>query len=132
VAKQVNDHEFAAVSALDGPARYSHFIGQIADWKEVWSLKSANGWILAGAMGGQVLIPVWPHERYAAACAIGEWSGATAHAIPLHDWMEKWLPGITRDHRGVAVFPSPNDAGIIVSTGRLADDLTAELEKYGD
>ena len=132
MAKQFNDREFAAVTALDGPARYSHFIGQVADWAEVWSLKSPDGWILAAAADGQVLVPVWPHERYAAACAIGEWAGATAQAIPLDVWLERWLPGMKRDLRAVAVFPVPNGSGVVVSTERLAEDLAAELAKLGE
>lgn len=130
MAKAVNDREFAAVSALPGPARYSHFIGQVADWEEVWGLAGPSGWVLAADDDGQQLMPVWPHARYAAACAAGAWAGAVPEAIPLGRWLEAWLPGLVRDRRGVAVFPVPGGAGVPVEAQRLAADLSEALEQY--
>jgi hypothetical protein len=77
MAKVVKDPEFAAVSALPGPARYAHFIGQVADWEEVWGLRGSGGWVLAADDDGRQLMPIWPHARYAEACAVGEWAVAS-------------------------------------------------------
>lgn len=130
MTKTVSDREFAAISALPGPDRYSHFIGQIADWEEVWGLRAADGWVLAADDSGQPLMPVWPHARYAEACAVGAWAGAAPEAIPLDRWLEAWLPGLTRDDRGLAVFPVPGGAGVPVEAERMAADLSEALEQY--
>ncbi len=129
MSKTINDKEFAVLIALPGPARYSHFIGQVADWEQVWSLRGPGGWVLAADDNGKQLTPVWPHARYAQASAIGAWAETTPEAIPLDRWLAAWTPGLTRDGRGVAVFPVPSGAGINVEPVRLADDLTKALEQ---
>ena len=130
MAKTVSDRELAAVSALPAAARYAHFIERVADWGEVWGLRTPDGWVTAAGDDGRPLLPVWPHARYAAACAVGAWAGATAEAIPLDRWREAWLPGLARDGRGVAVFPVPAGAGVPVEADRLAADLSDALEQY--
>jgi hypothetical protein len=133
MAKRVNDREFAAVTALPAADRYSHFIRQVADWEEIWSLRNPGGWVLAGDDGGTQLVPVWPHARYAAACAVaawGSWEGAQPAAIPLDRWLDTWSPGLARDGRQVAVFPTPDGHGIPVSAERLRDDLLEACEDY--
>lgn len=130
MAKAVTDREFAAVSALPGPDRYSHFVGQVADREEVWGLRGPDGWVLAADDDGRPLVPIWPHARYAEACAAGAWAGAAPEAIPLDRWMDAWLPGLTRDGRGVAVFPVPGGSGVPVDAVRLAADLSEALEQY--
>jgi hypothetical protein len=130
MAKMVNDHEFASVVALPAPARYSHFVEQVADWGIVWSLRGQDGWVLAAADDGQVLVPVWPHSRYADACASGNWTNAKPEAIPLEQWLESWTPGLVRDGHGVAVFPIPTGAGLRIEAERLATDLVDACEQY--
>ena len=130
MAKSVSEQEFAAVSALPAADRYSHFLAQVADWEEVWSLRGPSGWVLAAADDGRPLVPVWPHARYAEACAAGGWAGSAPAAISLDRWLEAWLPGLARDGRGVAVFPVPSGAGVPVEAERLAADLSEALEQY--
>lgn len=130
MAKVVNDQEFAAVSAMPGSERYSHFLQQIADWEEVWSLRGPDGWVLAAADDGRPLVPVWPHARYAEACALDGWAATSPQAIPLDRWCEVWLPGLARDGRGVAVFPLAGRASVAVDPERLAADLAEIMESY--
>ena|SRR5262245_11558765 len=130
MAKAVNDQEFAAVCALPGPQRYAHFISQVADWQEVWSLRGRDGWILVADDDDTPLMPVWPHARYAEACATAAWTETTPEAIPLDRWLSAWLPGLSRDGRRVAVFPVPAGVGVTVDAERLADDLSEECEQY--
>jgi hypothetical protein len=75
------------------------------------------------------LIPVWPHQKYAEACAIGPWAGATPEAISVDHWMKKWIPGLTGVGREIAVFPIPSGAGIRVSTEQFAADLASALRE---
>jgi hypothetical protein len=127
--KRVHDREFASVSALPGFDRYTHFVAQVADWGEVWSLRTASGWLLVGTPEGGECVPVWPHRPYAEACARGEWEGAEPASIPLDRWLAAWLPGMVRDGRFAAVFPTPNGQGVVVAAGKLADDLRQALSQ---
>jgi Protein of unknown function (DUF2750) len=86
--------------------------------------------VLAEAEDGRPLVPIWPHARYAEACAADGWAGTSPEAIPLDRWLEVWLPGLARDGRAVAVFPVPGGAGVPVEAERMAADLSEALEKY--
>jgi hypothetical protein len=123
----IHDKEFASVSALPGSRRYTYFLKRVADWGNVWSLAQGDGWALASDESGQELVPVWPHPRFAAACASGVWTGYAPRAVDLAAWMDKWIPGMHRDKRSVAVFPIPSHKGVIVTPDRLNDDLKQEL-----
>jgi hypothetical protein len=127
IMKQIHDKEFAALTGMNAPDRYSVFLNRVVDWEEVWSLRSANGWCLMADDSGAEMIPVWPHERFATACASND-SQEQAVSISLDDWLDKWLPGISKDGRQVAVFPVPGGHGVIVSPTRLRADLLAQCE----
>ncbi len=126
----INDHEFAAVTKLPAQARYEHFLKQIADWEEVWSLKTAECWALLGDQQGQEMVPVWPQERYAAACSVDDWKGSEPRSIPLAEWRKIWMPGIAQDGRLIAVFPTLDSKAAVVTAERLTADLDEELGNY--
>ncbi len=123
----LNDQEFENVMNLPGPRRYEYFVKRTADWEELWTLRGEDGFVLVGDDEGSEYVPVWPHRRYAEACATDEWAGLQPEAIALHDWLEVWIPGMTRDSRSVAVFPLPKGQGVVVSPERLKEDLEGEI-----
>jgi hypothetical protein len=128
---EMNDKEFESVSMLDNEKRYEYFVSRVSDWEEVWSLASSDGdWALATDDDGTEVVPVWPHERFAAACADGDWANDEPRSITLDQWMERWLPGIARDKRLIAVFPLPGGEGVRVAAERLQKDLETANEQY--
>lgn len=84
---------------------------------------------MMGDSAGEEMISVWPHRVYAGAMAHGDWQGYVPKAIPLKEWMEKWLPGLVRDSSKVAVFPVVEGQVAVVEPIRLQHDLEEELEK---
>jgi hypothetical protein len=104
-------------------------VKRVADEDRLWSLWK-DGWVLAADDAGHQVVPVWPHQNYASMCANGKWSGHSVKEIDLDAWMECLLPGIARDNRLVAVFPTPENKGAVVDAGRLAADLEEELKNY--
>jgi hypothetical protein len=130
MAWQLGDEEFEAVSALDPERRYEYFVARIVDTEQSWSLAGEGGWVLGGDSRGAALVPVWPHERYAAACAIDEWEADRPKAIPLEEWLERWTAGMARDDRLAAVFPTPKQTGFIVEPRELRRALEDGLKQY--
>ncbi len=128
----INDQQFRAVSSLPAAERYSHFIRQVADWQEVWSLRDDGGWRLVADDQGNECMPVWPHERYATAYATGDFEGCRAEPIPVQRWLAEWLPNLRKDCRRIAVFPVENgrERGVIVELQVVESDLRAELSQY--
>jgi hypothetical protein len=100
--------EFAAVMKMTPLGRYEYFVKRAADQQELWSLWD-EGWALLGDKEQGGFVPIWPHPDFAKAYANGEWSEYLPKSIHLDDWLEKWMSGMLRDHRNVAVFPVPGE-----------------------
>lgn len=125
-----SEKEIAAVLSLEASKRYDHWVKRVVDQQAIWSLWHEGGWALAGDDEGHELVPVWPHSKYAALCAEGAWAGHQPKLIALDVWLERWIPGIERDRRLVAVFPLREKKGVAVEPRRIERDLRQELSKY--
>ncbi|WP_423380453.1 DUF2750 domain-containing protein [Burkholderia sp. LMG 32019] len=117
-----------SVLRLDAHARSDYFIRKIADFEVVWGLFD-TGWATAAAEGC-IVIPFWPEQDFAAICAGDEWAGFHAQAIPLDAFLSRWLPGMGRDQRVCAVFPTPEDSGSLVLPLDLLASIRSELTQY--
>jgi hypothetical protein len=65
----LSDREFEAVSRLNAEKRSKHFLTRVVDWAAAWGLRDAKGWVAATDGEGHSSFPLWPHPRYAVACA---------------------------------------------------------------
>ena len=45
---EMNQHQFKQVVKLPAQKRYNHFVAKVADWEELWTLKSPEGYVLFG------------------------------------------------------------------------------------
>ncbi|MCI5143629.1 MAG: DUF2750 domain-containing protein [Candidatus Electrothrix sp. ATG1] len=126
----LSEQELTSVLSLPGAKRYSYFIKKVADWEEVWSLRNQDGWVLAAGPSGSEIVPVWPHKRFAEACMIGEWKDCKPAVIELSTWMERWIPGMAKDNRQVAVFATPEDKSVVVQPVQLYAEISEECEQY--
>ena len=120
------DEEITSVLLLDDPNRYRYCVKKAADEEQLWSLWQESGWALAGDDAGREVVPVWPHERFASMCANGLWAGCQPKAIDIRAWLGCWIPGMEKDARLVAVFPTPQRKGAVVEPRRFEADLREE------
>lgn len=117
------------VLRLDTSARCDYFIRKVADSEMIWGLFDI-GWAMA-TVNDQVAIPFWPEEVFAAICARDEWKNFRAKAIPLSEFLSRWLPGMDKDQRICVVFPTPEDkGGFLLPTG-LVKLIERELRECG-
>jgi len=128
---ELSEKEFVSVTALPDLERYRHFISRVVDTEMIWGLRSRDGdWAYATGEDGTEVVAVWPHERYAQACATGPWADDEPTSISIDDWRAKWLPGLERDGHEIAVFPTPASTGVQLTPQRLGKDLREGLEQY--
>lgn len=125
----IKSREIESVVKLTAPERYTYFIKKAADLEEIWSLKNKEGWVLASDSEGHEIVPVWSHAEYAKLCTNNNWRDCSPEVINLRDWIDKWIPGMTKDNRKIAVFPTIVINAVVVEPGKLLDDLNAELSK---
>lgn len=126
----LRDQEMKAVTGLNGARRCEYLAKRVADTKQLWSLKSADGWVQMCDDAGAPLFPIWPHERYAEACATADWADCKPAAISLESWLRAWSPGLEQDNRKVAVFPVPGGSGVVMASRELESALREELANY--
>ncbi len=127
---KLNSREIESVINLPASARYQYFIKKIADLEEVWSLKNADGWVLAFDTNKDEVVPVWSHAEYAKLCIADQWKDCSPKSINLEDWMGRWVPGMIKDKRKVLVFPTFLSRGVVVEVERLHVDLSQELSRF--
>ena len=128
----LRDQEIKAVTGLNGAKRCEYLVKRVADTEQLWSLRAADGWVQMGDDTGAPLFPIWPHERYAEACATGDWADCKPAPISLEDWLQAWTPGLEKDARKVAVFPLATGAGVVMAPRDLESALRQELENYDE
>ncbi|WP_254512915.1 DUF2750 domain-containing protein [Anatilimnocola floriformis] len=119
----ITEEQFAAVQALPPAERYAYFLRYVTESEELWTLRNAEDFVMYSDENGRELVPVWPHRRFAEACADSAWDETVAFKIDLDRWLAAWTPGLETEGRLVAVFPLANDQGVIVSPEQLAADL---------
>ena len=112
--------------------RFEYFVQKISDFGEVWSPKTPAGWVLLGDEGGTQVAPFWPFREFAEQCAIAEWSDASPELIDLKSFTEKWLPGLNRDRRFIAVFPNKKGESLVVGPSDLLERIEEERDSFFD
>jgi hypothetical protein len=122
--------EMQAVLRLDGRHRYEYCIKKVADESKIWGLKQGGLWALMKDDTGRQVMPVWPHRNYASLCAVGAWDGYTPDWIEIDKWISRWLPGLDKDGRLVAVFSVPEGYGVVVDPQKMKLDLSEEISLY--
>ncbi|HPM82187.1 MAG TPA: DUF2750 domain-containing protein [Candidatus Anammoximicrobium sp.] len=127
---QMSKPQFEEVLSLPAGQRYRHFIAKVADWQEIWTLRGPDGFVMFGDTDQRECLPVWPHPDYAAALATDPWAACTPERLDLEAFLTRWIPGLARDNRRVAVFPTPQAKGVVVEPQQLQADLSVELEQY--
>jgi len=125
----INQQQIESVLSLPAAERYGHFVRRVADWEEVWGLKTGQGWVTVAGSNGVKCLPFWPHPEYATLSATSEWGGAVPERIELSKFMS-WLLQIEEDGYSVAVFPTRSGKGVVVEPKQLRAHLAAECEQY--
>src|SRR5215468_2535301 len=113
---ETGEDELRALQSLPAADRAGQLLQLIADWEEAWGLQDDDGWVVAKATDA---FPLWPHPDLASACAQGNWQGAEPAAIPLDELLEDLLPLLAEDGLRTALFPTPDDPGLLLEPTEL-------------
>lgn len=125
---EIAEEEARQLLELPAGDRAIQFFQLIADWEEAWGLRDADGWVVGRETDA---LPLWPHVTLAEACAVGPWEGALPEPVALDDLLEDLLPLLEEDSLGIAVFPSPHDPGLLLSSAEVRERLEREMEIGG-
>ncbi len=126
----MSEKQYESVVALDSYDRYMHFISKVADWQQLWSVKSDEGWLVPVAPEGFEYFPLWPHPTYAQTISDNNFPGHSAAEITLQELLENWLPLFKKDSVRVAIFPNQEWTFWCIEPDELSIVLTEEMTKY--
>jgi len=85
---------------------------------------------MAGSDDGEEILPFWPHEDFAAMCAVVEWKSYEPKSNSLEEFMEDLLPRLKENNVVPGIFPAPNEFSVRPCVDKLLEHLNQELTKY--
>lgn len=113
------------VLQLSPDQRYAFLLKEVKLHQQIWILNDADGCVMLNSED-EDCVPVWPAKEYAEYWATGEWAQCEALAISVDDWLARWTPGLEGDEINVAIFPNPEEEGLIVFPDVFDSDLRKE------
>ena len=122
--------EMQSLQSADSNIRFEYLVKRVADWEEIWTLKNAEGYVLFGDSNAGEAVPVWPFEEFANQFATDQWADCKPSAIGLQHFLDRWLPGMEKDVRAVAVFPVLKQQNCTVSAVEFQKAIEKALEDY--
>jgi hypothetical protein len=115
--------------------RHERFVKRIVAAREVWGLKSEDGWACTASTAhgskGRSVMPFWSDRAYAKQCAKEDWSHYEPTPIPLELFLECWLPGMDSNDCIVGTNWNVHLCGYEIDPPDLKQELERELENVG-
>lgn len=115
-----------ASAELNPEQRLKYLIKEVITHQQIWILTDQDGCVMLNTED-EDCAPVWPNQETAQAWAVDEWADCKPKAIDLKTWYSRWTQGLEDDDVAIAVFPSENEEGLVIS----AQELDFELKKQG-
>lgn len=127
--RATSDKEMQAVSRLDGPARFKHFVKRVVDSQAAWGLWH-EGWAMMVDDHGARGFPLWPAKEYAELHREDDWAAFEAREIPLEDILGALLPKLAEQGVRAAVFPVPSGKSVFTTSAELEAAVREEMAAY--
>ncbi|MFT6269316.1 MAG: hypothetical protein ACJAVV_002141 [Alphaproteobacteria bacterium] len=112
------------VLQMSADKRYTYLLTEVRQHNQLWILTDEHGCVIL-TTEDEDCVPIWPAQEFAQYWATGDWAHCVPEAISLTDWLNKWTSGLQGDEVNIAVFPNPEEEGLIV----FPDDLDTDLRK---
>src|SRR6266568_2627651 len=113
--------------------RHDRFVQRVVDSREVWGLKSAEGWACTASTADgsedRSVMPFWSDRAYAKQCAKEDWSDYEPMPIPLALFLERWLPGMDGDDCIVGRNWNVHLCGYEIEPRDLMQEIETQIEK---
>ncbi len=117
LSKQANE-----IMQWSADKRYQFLVEEVRKHQQVWILTDEHGCVMLSSED-EDCVPVWPSQECAEYWATSEWEKCSATAIELQNWLKNWTLGLEGDDISVAVFPNPDEEGLIVSPSEFDEDI---------
>lgn len=118
----------AQIEQFSADQRLQYLVKEVISHQQIWILTDDDGCVMLNTED-EDCAPVWPSEEFAQAWATGEWQDCQPKAISLQKWYSHWTSGLEDDDVYIAVFPSLDQDGLIISPQELEFELKQQARK---
>lgn len=123
----LEETEFERLTGAPAEDQYSYFVERCIDTGQVWALVDGeDNWAAFGSPDEGILLCVWPHPRFAEACAYGDWERREPVPVAVDVFIDDVLPDLIREGTLVAVFPTV-DTAVPMEPERVLRDLAIQM-----
>ena len=130
---EINDEEFASVSALEGRQRFEHLLKRVCDTETVFLLIDDDDGlvVLADEENAEPpQVPVWPHPRYADAYRASFGGGAGNGPMELTEFVDDVLPHLAQEGANVSVMPTQQKTAVVIAADELRKAIISYHEEW--
>ena len=124
-------------ASLDASQRQELFLHYVEKAGQVWMKQGCDGYVMiapdqADAVADfSAILPLWPHKDLVHLWAPADSQNSEPADVSLEDFRETWLPGLQKNNIGLLLFPTDEDAGVVLSADELSDSLFESDNKRG-
>jgi hypothetical protein len=118
----------ATVAQFTPEQRLEYLVKEVVKQQKIWILTDKDGCVMLNS-DDEDCAPVWPSEAFAQAWATGDWADCQAQDIDLKTWRTRWTYGLEGDNVSVAVFPSDDEEGLVISAQEFDQELQQQINK---
>lgn len=128
MSSENNSPSAAQIEQFSADQRLQYLVKEVISHQQIWILTDDDGCVMLNTED-EDCAPVWPSEEFAQAWATGEWQDCQPKAISLQKWYSHWTSGLEDDDVYIAVFPSLDQDGLIISPQELEFELKQQARK---
>jgi hypothetical protein len=115
-------HTNEQIMQMSSDKRYQYLLETIKKQKEIWILTDDDGCVMLNS-DDEDCVPIWPSQSLAEYWATNDWSHCKATSVSVDHWQKKWTDGLIDDEINIAIFPNPNEMGLVLYPSEFAEDL---------
>ncbi|MDU0355249.1 DUF2750 domain-containing protein [Paraglaciecola aquimarina] len=128
----VSAKDFLDLSKMLPEQRFEYAISNMLKAQYLWGLYGKDGWVMLKA-DEDTCMPIWPHKEFAEAWVKEDYPDCEPKQIEFVEWLDVWLPGMTKNNTLVLVFPLGDDEeGIILSGAEMLECIEDDLKALED
>ena len=120
--EQLTETQINAINGMTDEVRYNHIVSQMRKNEVVWTLSDDRGCLVVDT-GEEPCIVLFSHKELAELWAEGDYSDCKGLAIDLDAFLERWVPGMTKDGFFVALQPNLESESMVEAPEDFAENF---------
>ena len=112
--------ELAALEEISPAERLNYFLTRAMEAEEIW--------VLMNESDDTEILPVWPYNVLAQACAQGDWEANNPDSVSLEHFVYNLLPQLSERDIHIEIMPSSTQKGLVFEAKALFEILERKID----